>query len=123
MSNKNSISYRRVGDYNIPNLMLPPEEAKVRLGKWGMLYKDYLFNNKKVVFSVLLAEGKLYKHCADIEKYATETLGMVKSSDVIKHYVNVNGGDEIEINENVGESTYLGAVLDSLKTSVGKIYE
>ena len=60
---------------------------------------------------------------ADIEQYATETLGMVKSTDVIKHYVNVNGGDEIEINENVGESTYLGAVLDSLKTSVGKIYE
>ncbi len=37
MSNKNSISYRQVGDYLIPNLILPPEEAKVRLGKWGIL--------------------------------------------------------------------------------------
>ena len=66
------ITYRQVGDYFIPNLKLPPEEAKVRLGKWGMLYKDYLFNNKKVVFSVLLAEGKLYQHCAEIEKQANE---------------------------------------------------
>ena len=62
------ITYRQVGDYLIPNLSLPPEEAKVALGKWGMIYKDYLFNHKKVVFSTLLAEGKLYQHCAEIEK-------------------------------------------------------
>ena len=72
MSNKTEITYRRVGDYFIPNLKLPPEEAKVRLGKWGMLYKDYLFNHKKVVFSTLLAEGKLYQHCAEVEKQANE---------------------------------------------------
>lgn len=72
MSSKTEITYRRVGDYFIPNLKLPPEEAKVRLGKWGMLYKDYLFNHKKTLFSILLAEGKLYQHCADIEKQANE---------------------------------------------------
>lgn len=66
------ITYRQVGNYLIPNLKLPPEETKVTLGKWGMLYKDYLFNNKKVLFSVLLAEGKLYQHCAEIEKQANE---------------------------------------------------
>ena len=66
------ITYRQVGDYLIPNLKLPPEEAKVTLGKWGMLYKDYLLNHKKTVFSTLLAEGKLYQHCAEIEKQANE---------------------------------------------------
>ena len=70
MSNKNSISYRRVGDYNIPNLTLPPEEANIKLGKWGMLHKGYLFKHKKVLFTTLLAEGKLYKHCAEIENHA-----------------------------------------------------
>ena len=29
MSNKNSISYRRVGDYYIPNHNLPPEDLKI----------------------------------------------------------------------------------------------
>lgn len=72
MSKNTQIEHRRVGDYLIPNLKLPPEEATVRLGKWGMLYKDYLFKHKKVVFSVLLAEGKLYQHCAEIEKQANE---------------------------------------------------
>lgn len=72
MSSKTEISYRRVGDYLIPNLKLPPEETKVTLSKWGILYKDYLLNHKKVVFSTLLAEGKLYQHCAEIEHQANE---------------------------------------------------
>lgn len=41
MSNKNQITYRKVGDYNFPNLMLPPEEVNIRLGKWGLLYKRF----------------------------------------------------------------------------------
>ncbi len=70
MSSKNSISYRRVGDYLIPNLILPPEETKVTLGKWGMMYKSYLEKHKKVFFSLLLGQGKLYQHCAEIENQA-----------------------------------------------------
>ena len=52
MSNK--IQYRRVGDYFIPNLILPPEEANITLGKWGMMHKTYLENHKKVFFIALL---------------------------------------------------------------------
>lgn len=66
----NNITYRRVGDYNIPNLILPLEEANITLGKWGMMYKDYLEKHKKVFFNTLLMQGKLYQHCADIENQA-----------------------------------------------------
>lgn len=77
MSNRNSISYRRVGDYNIPNLMLPPEEANIRLGKWGVLHKDYLEKHNRVLFNVLLTQGKLYQHCAEIEKQARAMFDML----------------------------------------------
>ena len=70
----NNISHRRVGDYNIPNLILPPEEASVRLGKWGMMYKTYLEKHKKVFFNTLLTQGKLYQHCAEIENQAQQML-------------------------------------------------
>ena len=70
MSNK--IQYRRVGDYLIPNLILPPEEAAVTLGKWGMMHKSYLEKNKKVFFSLLLGQGKLYQHCAEVENQARD---------------------------------------------------
>ncbi len=66
----NYITYRQVGDYNIPNLVLPPEEANIILGKWGMLHKDYLHKHKKVLFITLLTQGKLYQHCVEVEKQA-----------------------------------------------------
>ena len=68
----NNISYRQVGDFNILNLILPPEEANITLGKWGMLHKDYLLKNEKVLFTTLLSQGKLYQHCAEVENQARE---------------------------------------------------
>ena len=70
MKNNTNIQYRQVGDFNIPNHILPPEEASVTLGKWGMLHKNYLMKHKKVLFTTLLTQGKLYQHCAEIEKQA-----------------------------------------------------
>ena len=72
MSTKNSISYRRVGDYLIPNLIIPPEEARITLGKWGMMHKSYLEKHKKVLFSLLIGQGELYQHCAEVENQARE---------------------------------------------------
>ena len=72
MKNNTNIQYRQVGDFNIPNFILPPEEANIRLGKWGMLHKEYLLKHKKAVFATLLAEGKLYQHCAEVEKQAQQ---------------------------------------------------
>ena len=67
-----NITCRQVGDFNIPNLILPPEESAIRLGKWGMLHKDYLLKNKKALFTTLLTQGKLYQHCAEVEKQARD---------------------------------------------------
>ena len=66
------ITYREVNGYLIPNLKLPPEEANIRLGKWGMMYKSHLEKHKSAVFNSLLIKGKLYQHCAEIEKQANE---------------------------------------------------
>ena len=68
MSNK--IQYRNVGDYNFPNLTLSPEESNIKLGKWGMLHKEYLKSHKPVIFATLLAQGKLYQYLADIDTQA-----------------------------------------------------
>ena len=72
MKNHTNITYRTVSDFNIPNLILPPEEANITLGKWGMLHKDYLLKNKKMLFTTLLTQGKLYQHCAEIENQARD---------------------------------------------------
>ncbi len=72
MSSKNTIQYRRVGDYLIPNLILAPEEASITLGKWGMMHKTYLEKHKTALFNSLLIQGKLYQHCAEVENQARD---------------------------------------------------
>ena len=88
MKNNTNIQYRHVGDYNIPNLILPPEETNITLGKWGMMHKDYLQKNKKVFFNTLLMQGKLYQYCAEVEKQAKEMfeflIKQIKVSEAVK---------------------------------------
>ena len=74
--NQMKTTYREVNGYLIPNLKLPPEEANIRLGKWGMMYKSHLEKNKKVFFNTLLMQGKLYQHCAEVEKQARDMFDM-----------------------------------------------
>ena len=88
--NQMKITYREVNGYLIPNLKLPPEEASVRLGKWGMMYKYHLEKHKKVFFNTLLMQGKLYQHCAEIEKQANEMYDLLieqmkKAEGVTEH--------------------------------------
>lgn len=70
--NQMKITYREVNGYLIPNIKLPPEEANVRLGKWGMMYKTYLEKHKSALFNSLLIKGKLYQYCAEVERQANE---------------------------------------------------
>lgn len=37
-----------------------------------MMYKSYLEKHKKVHFSLLLSQGKLYQHCAEVENQARD---------------------------------------------------
>ena len=69
--------YRQVGDYLIPNLTLPPEEANIKLEKWGQMHRDYLINSKPVFFASLLAQGKLWQCLADVDTQAREMFDML----------------------------------------------
>ena len=53
MSSKTKISYIQVGDFKIPNIILPPEQANITIGKWGMMHKNYIEHNKRGMFSDL----------------------------------------------------------------------
>lgn len=69
---QNGGTYRKVGDYYIPNITVPPEEKDIRIGIWGMRYKHYLKENKRVTFTIMQMNGTLWQHLADIDKQAEE---------------------------------------------------
>ena len=110
MQKNTNIQYRQVGDYNIPNLILPPEEAGVTLGKWGMLHKDYLLKRKKVLFTTLLTQGKLYQHCAEIENQAQQMFDtlieqMKESEGVIENLKEQNQLEWLQKMNNIQDYT------------------
>ena len=66
---KNGLDYELIGDYYIPCLKAP-ESPKV--GRFGMLYGNYLRNHKKVAYSGLMLSGKLKEHIEEIDQQAEE---------------------------------------------------
>ncbi len=90
-----NITYRQVNDYMIPNLKLPPEETVIRLGKWGMMHKDYLQKHNLVLFATLLTQGTLYQHCARIDTQAQQMfdiliIQMTKSENITEQLKSQN---------------------------------
>ena len=66
---KTGLKYELVGDYYYPCLEAP-EVPKV--GRFGMMYHDYLRNHKRVTYSGLMLSGKLKEHIEDIDRQAEE---------------------------------------------------
>ncbi|MBR4051329.1 MAG: TnpV protein [Clostridia bacterium] len=68
---QNGGTYRTVGDYIIPNIALPAEANKP-LGVWGLKRKDYLMKDKRVQFNIMLMNGTLWTHLAEIDEQASD---------------------------------------------------
>ena len=72
MENKTKITYRQVGDFKIPNIILPPEQANITIGKWGMMHKNYLEHNKSGLYMLMVTKCTLWPYLADIDRQANE---------------------------------------------------
>ena len=68
---QNGGTYRMVGDYKIPNITLPAEAMK-SLGAWGLKRKDYFMQHKQVQFNIMLMNGTLWTHLAEVDEQAPE---------------------------------------------------
>ena len=69
------IQYIRVGDYFIPDLMLPEESRPI--GKWGRMHREYLKEHKPIQYNCLLLSGKLWTYLADLNEQAQDRLARV----------------------------------------------
>ena len=67
-------TYRQAGDYLLPNLTVSEAEQNITLGSWGMAYKRYLKENKRILYSQLMISGYLFRHCKEVEDTAWDML-------------------------------------------------
>ena len=73
---KTGIVYHLEGDYYIPNLIMPKQE-KITLNKYGRIRLNYLKENKKAEYSMMLMDGTLNSHLKEIQETATERVEQI----------------------------------------------
>ena len=68
---RTGIEYHLEGDYYIPNLVMP-EQEKITLNKYVRMRLNYLKENKKAEYSIMLMDGTLNSHLKEIQETAIE---------------------------------------------------
>ena len=92
---KTGLKYELVGNYYYPCLEAP-EAPKV--GRFGMMYHDYLRNHKRVTYSGLMLSGKLKEHIEEIDRQAedmfSQLVDRMKQAEVVTEQL--KAADQLE---------------------------
>lgn len=70
---KNGGTYRREGDYLIPNISVP-DTKEYNIGKYGRLHKKFIKENYPGYYTTLLMSGKLFDYLEKIDLRAKNEL-------------------------------------------------
>ena len=70
-------TYRQVGDYFVPNLVLPNEGKSYQIGKFGRLRRQYLKEYRKSVYAEMVLSGKLNEHLAEVDQICYERMDLL----------------------------------------------
>ena len=66
------LTYKCAGDYLIPDLTIKVNDKPI--GKYGRMRLRYLMDNRKGLYTVMLLNGKLQDHLAEIDEAARERI-------------------------------------------------
>lgn len=107
------ITYTKYGDYYFPNLALPINNKHITLGKYARMRLNYLKNNKKAEYTILLMNNELTNHLLDIDKQA---------NDFFNAQIRLMAERE-EINENLKQVNQLEWVgkMNNIKNAIEEI--
>ena len=109
MANETKITYRQVGDFKIPNIILP-EEENVTLGRYGMMRMKFLQKNKSGMYMLLITKGTLMRTLKKTEDEANEMLErlieqMMKAQGVTEELKENNQMLWVQMMNNIRHST------------------
>lgn len=66
-------TYRREGDYLIPDLELPDTKHE-QIGKYGRLRQTYLREHRPTIYHAMLLNGTLNRHLAETDQTCSERM-------------------------------------------------
>lgn len=68
------LTYRKEGEYLIPNLILDGEEQTEMIGKYGLLRENFLQEHRHGDYTAMLLMGTLTPHLLEIDRQATDQM-------------------------------------------------
>ena len=72
-------TYRQVGDYFIPNLVLP-DDGNYQIGKYGHMRRCYLKEQRKILYTNYVVEVTLFKHLSEIDQACKNRMEIIISA-------------------------------------------
>lgn len=82
------LTYTEINGYLIPDLILPETDTRT-IGKYGELRRQFLREHRPDLFDLMLLEGTLYSHLADVDATARQMV-----EDAIAQMAHQQGVDE-----------------------------
>jgi len=73
----NKLTYTPVGDYLLPDVRLSDPPNAPPLGRYGILHKNYLREEKPALYASLLLSERLYPLCREIDTAAEQRLATI----------------------------------------------
>ena len=70
------ITYRKQGDFYVPNLLVP-EEKPATYGRFGRMRLKYLKEHRRRTYITLKTSGQLVHHLNEIDREANEMLQLL----------------------------------------------
>ncbi len=73
----NGLDYILVGDYYIPDLKLDEPEEHRSIGRWGRMHREYLKENRPILYSDMVISGEIWTYLADLNEQAQARLELI----------------------------------------------
>ena len=67
-------TYRKEGDFLIPDLALP-DTSECQIGKYGRMCQRYLKEHREFLYTSMMLSGRLYPYLAEIDQMVMEAIG------------------------------------------------
>ena len=81
-SNTLELTYTKVGDYYLPDIVLSDPPDAPPLGKYGMMHKSYLKEHRPALYGQLLMSERLYPLCREVDEAAATRLRTIPDKEV-----------------------------------------
>ena len=110
------LNYKQNGDYLIPEMGLTEQEQKP-LGKYGMMRRKYLEENRSGLYTRMILNGTLMEHLQEIDETAQTRLETIMDSLKATNGVT----EDLKAMDQMGWVARMNALKNQAKISSEKI--